>query len=158
MPRTIEYIGEETQISDYLPEHYPENQSCQVVKGIFINPNLRYDFDSTPNSDRESLETEHWYGRAYIVTDELRLETYQEFVHRVSEPDPKYPLESESEFNERNRQSKASWLEAWPTGVRYEVRCLTGGAWDRSSSQGMFASLDEAIERIESGITTYGYI
>ncbi|ELV8578697.1 hypothetical protein QNF13_004051 [Vibrio vulnificus] len=158
MTRIIEYIGEETEISDYLPEHYPENQSCQVVKGIFINPNLRDDFDCTPNDEREFLENEHWYGRAYIVTDEFKSETYQEFANRVAKYDPKYQLESESEFNERNQQSKTAWLKAWPTGVRYEIRCLTGGAWDRSSSQGMFASLDEAVEKIESGIATYGYM
>ncbi|WP_232340861.1 hypothetical protein [Vibrio vulnificus] len=117
MPRIIEYIGEETEISDYLPEHYPENQSCQVVKGIFINPNLRDDFDCTPNDEREFLENEHWYGRAYIVTDEFKSETYQEFANRVAKYDPKYQLESESEFNERNQQAKAAWLKAWPTGA-----------------------------------------
>ncbi|EKF9578273.1 TPA: hypothetical protein I6715_003404 [Vibrio cholerae] len=158
MPRTIQYIGEETEISDYLPEHYPENQTCKVVQGIFINPHLRKDFDYTPNEEREPLENEHWYGRAYIVTDEFIDEKYADFIARMTKRDPQYKPEPEAIFEERQRRCKESWLEAYPSGVRYEVRCLTGGAWDRSSSQGMFASLGQAIEKIESGIITYGYI
>ncbi|MDE5179180.1 hypothetical protein [Vibrio fluvialis] len=158
MPRIIDYIGEATEITDYLPEHYPKNQTCDVVRGIFINPKLRPDFDYTPNEEREHLENKHWFGRAYIVTDEYQQETYPEFVARATKYDPEHQVESEADFDERNRQSKAAWLKAWPTGVRYEVRCLTGGAWDRSSSLGMFASLDKAVAKIESGITTYGYM
>ncbi|MEK0272028.1 hypothetical protein WM008_20430 [Vibrio vulnificus] len=156
MPRIIEYIGEETEISDYLPEHYPENQTCEIVQGIFINPNLRPDFDYTPNEDRERLEIEHWYGRAYIVTEEYRSENYGEYVARTTRFDPVYKPESETEFNECNRRCKESWFTTYPSGVRYEVRCLTGGAWDRSSCQGMFASLELAVDKVEQGITLYG--
>lgn len=46
----------------------------------------------------------------------------------------------------------------YPTGIRYEVRCLTGGAWDRSSSQGMFSSLEEAIEKATSELRLFGYM
>lgn len=34
----------------------------------------------------------------------------------------------------------------WPEGVRYNVRCLDGGAWDRSSNRGAFASLEAALD------------
>lgn len=40
---------------------------------------------------------------------------------------------------------RAQWMEAWPSGIRYDVRCLDGGAWDRSTSWGMFATLEEAL-------------
>ncbi|EGQ8679275.1 hypothetical protein V6957_004298 [Vibrio parahaemolyticus] len=158
MPRIIHYNGEDTEISDYLPEHYPANQLCEVVQGIFINPHLRNDFDYTPNEEREELETEHWYGRPYIVTDEFKSETYDEFVSRMSKIDPEYIPESKADFKERMTLYKQSWYEAYPSGIRYEVRCLTGGAWDRSSSQGMFASLNDAVEKVKSGITTFGYL
>lgn len=158
MPRTIEYMGEETEISDYLPEHYPENQTCEVAQGIFVNPNLRSDFDYTPNTEREELETEHWYGRVYIVTDEYNSETYSEFVVRMTSYDSDYKPESEHDFNERTQKLKEAWFKAYPTGTRYEVRCLTGGAWDRSSSQGMFGSLEEAVKKATTEIALFGYM
>lgn len=34
----------------------------------------------------------------------------------------------------------------WPEGVRYDVRCLDGGAWDRSTNRGAFPSLDAAVD------------
>jgi len=37
------------------------------------------------------------------------------------------------------------WLAAWPSGIRYDVRCLDGGAWDRSTCLGQFATLYEAV-------------
>ncbi|CCO48443.1 conserved hypothetical protein [Vibrio nigripulchritudo SOn1] len=158
MTKIINYLGEDTEISDYLPEHHPANQRCEVVKGVFINPNLRNDFDSTPNEERDDLETEHWYGRPYIVTDDGYSESYSEFVARMTRYNSDYVPESESEFNERKRKLDESWLQAYPTGIRYEVRCLTGGSWDRSSSQGMFPSLKEAIDCATSDIVLYGYM
>jgi hypothetical protein len=37
------------------------------------------------------------------------------------------------------------FVEAWPEGARYDVRCLDGGAWDRPTCWGMFATLEEAL-------------
>ena len=37
--------------------------------------------------------------------------------------------------------------EHWPNGIRFDVRCLDGGAWDRSTNRGQFATLEEAIQR-----------
>lgn len=158
MPKIIDYIGEQTEISDYLPEHYPENQQCDVVKGTFINPHMRKDFDHTPNEERETLEIEHWYGRPYIVTDQFHSETYQEYMLRTSKIAADYQPESEEEFNERTKRDKEFWFARYPTGIRYEVRCLTGGAWDRSSSQGMFPDLDEAVEVANHGVRLYGFM
>ena len=42
-------------------------------------------------------------------------------------------------------KGRASWMKAWPSGTRYATRCLDGGAWDRSTNWGMFASLEEAL-------------
>ncbi len=148
----------ENQKDDYLPEHYPENQTCESVEDIFINPHLRESFNSTPNNDRDSLEWEHWYGRPFIEVDEHSEESYQDYVKRMSSIGIEIKLDTESQFYERQKELKDAWLKAWPTGKRYDVRCLTGGAWDRSSSLGMFASLGEAIERCYQDITLYGCI
>lgn len=44
------------------------------------------------------------------------------------------------------RDSSPGFKEHWPTGQRYDVRCLDGGAWDRSTWRGSYGSLDEAID------------
>lgn len=41
--------------------------------------------------------------------------------------------------------------EQWPEGVRYSVRCLDGGAWDRPTLWGCFESLHEALQCVERG-------
>lgn len=43
------------------------------------------------------------------------------------------------------------WREYWPSGVRYDVRCLDGGAWDRPTCWGGFATLEEALECAGTG-------
>ncbi|NOM01208.1 hypothetical protein G9Q13_28680, partial [Klebsiella pneumoniae] len=58
---------------------------------------------------------------------------------------------------ERSREEKARWWdrpyivsdknERWPHGVRYTVRMLDGGAWDRSTNHGMYGSIEEAVAR-----------
>jgi hypothetical protein len=45
------------------------------------------------------------------------------------------------------------WLKAWPSGMRYDVRCLDGGAWDRSTCWGMAATLEEAVRIAKTGPT-----
>lgn len=147
---------EQNKISDYLPEHYPENQTCERVQGYFISPKLRDDFDSTPNEKRHSLELEHWFGRPYIDIEEFAFETYQDHVTRMGRFGIELDIESETEFYESQQQSKESWFKAWPTGKRFESRCLTGGAWDRASTLGMFATLDEAIARCKQDIILFG--
>jgi hypothetical protein len=48
-------------------------------------------------------------------------------------------------WNKEIEERKKSWLKAWPTGFRYDVRCLDGGAWDRSTNHGMFKTFEEAL-------------
>lgn len=38
-----------------------------------------------------------------------------------------------------------AWQAAWPSGTRYQVRCLDGGAWDRSTTWGAFRTAGEAF-------------
>ncbi len=57
------------------------------------------------------------------------------------------PEQVEAEMPER----KAEWFRKWPSGTRYVVRCLDGGAWDRSTDWGMVASLEDAIAKCAAG-------
>lgn len=59
--------------------------------------------------------------------------------------------------DERSREEKDRWWDRpyivsdkndhWPQGVRYAVRMLDGGAWDRSTGHGMYGSISEALAR-----------
>lgn len=91
-----------------------------------INPPLPENFDDTPNDDRPKWQIHHLWNRPYIQISDYTNQSENEDVNK-------------------------SWLEAWPTGKRYDVRCLDGGAWDRSTNWGMFGSLEEAVECCKSG-------
>jgi hypothetical protein len=49
----------------------------------------------------------------------------------------------------------AECLANWPSGTRYDVRCLDGGAWDRPTWWGSFATLDEAIACAKRAMPCY---
>ena len=136
-------------ITSYGKKYYPENQK-NLTDGIIINPTLRPDFDCTPNEYRESEETHHWWGLAYIVTCgwEEMTESWAQYSERMKK------LENHSSFETRNQEQfevdkekqKEEWFKTWgDDGLRYEVRCLDGGAWDRPSEKIMTSSFNEAL-------------
>lgn len=70
----------------------------------------------------------------------------------------RYYAEPTDEHADKGREhwtdARPEWMAAaWPGGTRYETRCLDGGAWDRSTSWGMFATLDEALMRAKQGVS-----
>jgi hypothetical protein len=111
------------------------------VDGVLVDPKLPKAFDSTPNDER-SPSHQRWWGLPYVVTSS------------VEEWD-RYYAERTDEWAEKGREhwakGRPEWMAAWPSGTRYEVRCLDGGAWDRSTSWGMFATLAAAIACAKSG-------
>lgn len=119
---------------------YFENQK-NIVDGIAINPLLSNDFYNTANEDRDINELAHWWGRPFIVTESFMEDSYEEYCERMSE----CKLESLEEFTARRDKDEKSWNEHWSGGVRYDVLCLTGGAWDRPSTLGHFSTLEEAL-------------
>jgi len=144
MPRTISYVGAPVEVSDYEDQHRYCNQK-NVIDEIPINPILRADFDCTPNEDRESLELKDWWNKPYIVTstwDDFA-DTWERYLKRCQ--DNNVPPTGIDEFNTTQADRKENWIASWPTGTRYSVRCLDGGAWDRSTGWAMCASLDEAL-------------
>lgn len=49
------------------------------------------------------------------------------------------------------RDYAPEFVREWPAGVRFDVRCLDGGAWDRSTVWGMFATLPAALACAKAG-------
>lgn len=106
----------------------------QVVDGIPVNPHLPKDFDNTPNTERsDSL----WWFKPFIQT-----ESWEEIEAWTRARTDEYAAGQIAKLPE----SRAQWFAAWPSGVRYNTRCLDGGAWDRSTSWGMFGTLQEASD------------
>lgn len=71
---------------------------------------------------------------------------------------PVLPSDFESHCNEVRPSSHSVWwhvpfVRALTTGTgrRFEVRCLDGGAWDRTTWYGSFDTLDEAITCAKAG-------
>lgn len=145
------YDDEQIEIDTYQEKHWPENQ--QLVADRFpLNPILRDWFDQTPNDKREPLELEHWWDLPFIVTDtwedcETHFRAHQARLSAERFDGALTAEQVEAEIPSR----KAEWFKAWPAGTRYEVRCLDGGAWDRSTNWGMVASLEEAVEKCATG-------
>lgn len=111
------------------------------VGAVLINPKLPEGFASTSNDWRPPSHRK-WWGLPYIETTSVEdMDSY--YAERIDE----WAEEGRKHWAE----NRPGWLAAWPSGTRYEVRCLDGGAWDRPTCWGMFASLDEAIACASSG-------
>jgi len=157
--RTIEWCGEKAEIDLYRIYHRYEHQYQDG--GFPLDPILRKSFDMTPNEARDPLEVNDWWGKPFISTNKYSSPdaSYSEYVERMSRYSfDGFKLGTEEEFNQRIAKGKEEWLAAWPTGTRYEVRCLDGGAWDRSSSKGMFSSLELAVYVCNKIESTNGFL
>lgn len=115
----------------------------QIEDGVLVNPSLPKLFDGTPNEDRPTSQMK-WWNVPYIVTES------------VESLDAMYAGRTD-EYAEAGRahwvKGRAIWMESWPSGTRYDVRCLDGGCWDRSTGWGMFASIGEAVACAKAGPT-----
>lgn len=109
----------------------------QFIDGIPINPKLPRNFDVTPNDARPASHQKFW-GVPYIQTDTV--EDQDAWLRKAKD---EYADVRREEWESEGR---AKWLELFPSGVRYWVRCLDGGAWDRSTCWGVFNTLEKALE------------
>lgn len=109
--------------------------------GVLINPKMPASFDNTANEWRPPSHRK-WWGLPYITT--MSVEDWDYYYAKRTD-----------EWAEKGREhwveGRSKWLDAWPSGTRYEVRCLDGGAWDRSTSWGMFPTLEAAVACAKSG-------
>ncbi len=121
------------------------------IDGIDVNPRLRKMFDCTPNEDRSQAEIERWWGVPFVSScswDDMKPDaSYDDFISRMAAYGGirDYTPPTREQWEHDIEQRRLNWFESWPSGVRYDVRCLDGGAWDRSTWWGSFATLDEAI-------------
>jgi hypothetical protein len=125
-----------------------------LVDGILINPALPEDFDNTPNDERSHKETAFWWNRPFILTDTLDLKSYDDYIARAREnadPELGFIWVEREEWNADQMLHKRNWLHHFPSGTRYMVRCLDGGAWDRSTNWGVFPTLDLALNCVRGG-------
>lgn len=113
----------------------------QCVDGVLVNPSQPKLFDNTPNEDRPASQAK-WWNMPYVVTE------------TVESLDATYAARTD-EYADAGREywvkGRECWMAAWPSGTRFETRCLDGGAWDRSTSWGMFATIEAAIECAKTG-------
>jgi len=121
------------------------------MKKIYINPKVPEWMDDKAIEDRSETHLKKWWCRAYIRTQECGEDTYIDYCERMAYTQEEeyagdYTLETEEEFNQRITKDKEQWLNHWTDGIRYDVRILDGGAWDRTTNKGSFDNLDEAIE------------
>jgi len=115
------------------------------IDGIYINPELPEEFDVTPHEERDE-EMNYWWDKPYIEIVELSQESWIEHFYRLKDDFISEELGTEEEYKKRLEKDKISWFETWHTGFRYCVRCLDGGAWDRSTNHGMYATFEEALQ------------
>ena len=123
---------------------------------IEIDPNVPEWMDDKDLNDRSEEHMNEWFGKAYIRTQKFGDDSYQEYCDRMAYTQADdylgdYKLDTEEEFNTRRTKDLKSWCAKWgDDGIRYTVRCLDGGAWDRTTNHGSFANVDEAIALAES--------
>lgn len=120
-------------------------RAAKLVDGVLVDPVLPKAFDNTPNEERPASQRK-WWRFPFIVTDS------------VSALDAFYTTRTDEYADEQRRhwqvEGRAQWMAAWPSGTRYTVRCLDGGAWDRSTNWGSFPTLEEAIV-VANGLPRY---
>lgn len=110
------------------------------IGNVLINPKLPVNFDCTAN-DMRPLSHQKFIGVRYITT--YSEADFDPATHTDDYADKRRAMWAES--------GRDKWFKAWPNGIRYDVYCLDGGAWDRPTSWGCFATLDEALNCAKSG-------
>jgi len=115
-------------------------------EGIWLNPKLPQNFSNTPNEERSPAQLKKWWNTPFIVVTKYSKmdKNYEAFKKRMSQYD--MTIESENEYNTRIEAQRAAWFGAWTDGLRFAVRCLDGGAWDRPTCLGMFGTFGEAFD------------
>jgi len=122
------------------------------MKKIYVNPKVPEWMDYKDLNDRSESHMAKWFGRAYIRTQDFGEDNYREYCERMAytqedDYNGEYTLETEQEFNDRRTKDKESWCKHWGSdGIRYDVRILDGGAWDRTTNKGSYGTLEEAMQ------------
>lgn len=131
-----------------MKKKYKFKNQKNIVDGIAVNPKLPKNFYDTPNEERSDDEVNEWWTRAFITTQKFGKDDYKDYCKRMrsSVDNGTYVLETKEEFKIRRKQDKKDWFGYWNGGVRFDVRILDGGAWDRPTAKGQFNNLDDAVK------------
>ena len=116
-----------------------------------LDPELPERFQTTPNDERSESEIAAWWDVPYITTetaDDVEADTRKN-EERLKVQAPELVSSDVESLVEKRR---ADFLVSWPSGTRYTVDCLDGGAWDRPTWWGDFGSLEEAQECCANGL------
>ena len=105
--------------------------ACMLVGRILVDPILPRNFDNTANEMRPRPH-DFWWMRPYVATYSA---------------DKMWPESDESIESSSRQEERGAWHKVWPGGIRYDVRRLDGGAWDRSTFHASFATLESAVEK-----------
>lgn len=122
--------------------------------GILINPKVPEWMDDRALEKRSEKHMKKWLNVPYIRTEVFGKDNYSDYCERMAYTQKNdyignYKLKTEEEFNNIRIDDKKNWLTNWPDGIRYDVRILDGGAWDRTSYKGSYKTLENAIIRIK---------
>jgi|AntRauTorckE5430_2_1112549.scaffolds.fasta_scaffold68182_2 hypothetical protein len=117
----------------------------QIINGFQVNPVLPNFMDTKPLDKRSKSHLEKWFLTPYIVIVSFDSESYNSYRKRISNLSFSIDMMTEKEFTQWNIKRKKVWLKAWKKGFRYDVRCLDGGCWDRTTNRGNFDTLDKAL-------------
>jgi predicted nuclease with TOPRIM domain len=119
----------------------------EIIDGILVNPITPEWMDFKDINERSEEHLEEWFNKPYIRVTRYEApdNSYEEYFERLK--DCNMELESEEEFNTRIARDKKSWFNKWgEDGLRYDVRILDGGAWDRTTNKGSYSTLEEALK------------
>jgi len=132
----------------YTEAHRPTNQK-DIREGICINPVQRYYFSNTPNGDRPTQEREDWYYLPYIESYEFEPVDayYGDYLARMAQIGDHIKCDSEEEWDQKHEDERDRFFDEYRHGVNYTVHCLDGGAWDRPTWRGTFATIEEALQK-----------
>ena len=111
----------------------------ECIHGVFINPVLPEGFDDTWNENRPASH-QKWWHRPFIQTASV-----EDWDRIYADRDDVLAEAALRNWKGRGRRVR---MQNYPSGERFEVRCLDGEVWDRTrtTSRGMFARLDEALK------------
>lgn len=119
------------------------------VDGVPVDPRLPDGFGVTPNDERPESH-QIWWHRPFIVTDRWEPVSWGQYRDRLTGLGHEVDYTPE-QWSDREARQRREWFKHFPSGVRYDVRCLDGGAWDRPTDWGIFGTLSEAIECAKTG-------
>lgn len=125
--------------------HWFRAEDCH--DGVLLNPVLPSIFEEGQEPHELTLvEKSHWWNRPYIVTRELEvgIESYDGYASRVLAVGSQPMTEHEWANNQENIRAK--WLERFPNGQAFQVRCLDGRTGNTHTWWGDADSLERALE------------